>query len=172
MARTAEPIPAATSAPPVAAGTLAPPIRRRAVLALATAAALTAGATLGTPAAGVEPDLVRLMRFMALMKGGFAALALAACWYRLARPAAPWRELVYLAAPALTAGGALALWRLAGPGLAAGVLHLGLLALLAAALTDGDFLPGDGLSRLRGRSPGRPPGRPSSPVQGAPARGR
>lgn len=153
MAQTAEPVrtapTAASTAQPVPAGALAPRVRRRTVLALATAAALAAGAALGPSATGTEPDLVRLMRFMAAMKGGFAVLAFAACWYRLARPAAPWRSLVYLAAPALMAGGALALWRLAAPGVSAGALHLGLLALLAAALTDGDFLPGDGLGRRR-----------------------
>ena len=92
------------------------------------------------PAAPVDPDLVRVIRFMALLKGGFALAALAGCFWRLGRPAG-WRSLVYVAGPPLMALGAAGLWSLRDPGLAALGLHLGLFAALAAALTDREALP-------------------------------
>ncbi|HEV7438496.1 MAG TPA: hypothetical protein VGN94_02560 [Methylobacterium sp.] len=126
------------AAPPRALDAVLP---QRAILLLATVVALAGASTLGQPVEA-EPDLVRLMRFMALIKGAFAAVALAACLWRLGRPVAGWwRAAAYGLAPALMAGGAAALWRLAWPGAASLGLHLGLLALLAAALTDRDFIP-------------------------------
>jgi hypothetical protein len=82
-----------------------------------------------------------VIRFMALIKGVFALAALAGCVWRLARPAAPWRTAIYVAGPPAMAAGALALGTLHGPGLAAAALHLGLFGVLAAALTDSEFLP-------------------------------
>jgi len=114
---------------------------RRALVGL-TAVALLASAAIATaPAAFVEPDLARVIRFMALIKGGFALAALAGCFWRLARPAGPVRTAIYVAAPPAMAAGALALGSLHSPALAAAGLHLGLLAVLAAALTDSEFLP-------------------------------
>jgi hypothetical protein len=115
---------------------------RAALVALTAVAVLGAtAAAVRAPAAAIDPDLARVMRFMALMKGGFALAAFAACLWRLARPAAAWRTAVYVVGPPLMAGGAIGLWALLSPALAAGALHLGLLAVLAAALTDADFLP-------------------------------
>ena len=100
---------------------------------------LAAGAAVArAPAAAVEPDLARVIRCMALIKGGFALAALVGCFWRLARPAGIWRTPVYVAGPSLMAAGALGLWSLHGLGLAALGLHLGLFAVLAAALTDPD----------------------------------
>lgn len=114
---------------------------RRALVGL-TAVALLASAAIATaPAAFVEPDLARVIRFMALIKGGFALAALAGCFWRLARPAGPVRTAIYVAAPPAMAAGALALGSLHSPALAAAGLHLGFLAVLAAALTDSEFLP-------------------------------
>lgn len=114
----------------------------RALLLVGTAGALAvAGGLNGAAAADVDPDLVRLMRFMALLKGAFLIVALAGAYWRLARPSAAWRTTVYVAGPALMAGGTVALWRMQDPGLAAGALHIGLFALVAAALTDRDFIP-------------------------------
>lgn len=104
-----------------------------------------------SPAAAIDPDLVRVIRFMALIKGGFALAALAGCLWRLGRPAAAWRSLVYVAGPPLMAVGAAGLWSLHDAGSAALALHLGLFALLAAALTDPDALP-DGSLRHAVRS--------------------
>ena len=123
-----------------AAGRMGP---ARLALVLLTAAAVlgTAAVALRAPAVPVDPDLARVIRFMAAIKGGFALAALAAGFWRLARPAAPWRTVVYVAGPPAMAGGALALGTFHSPALAAAVLHLGLLAMVAAALTDPDFLP-------------------------------
>jgi hypothetical protein len=122
----------------------------RPALVLVFVAAVAAAAGLGAGQDGVEADLARLLRFMALLKGLFAGAALAAAWWRLARPARSWRGLVYAAAPGLMAGGAVALWRGVEAGSAALALHLGLFAFLAAALTDRDFIP-DPRRRRAGR---------------------
>ncbi|MCJ2135981.1 hypothetical protein MKK69_18320 [Methylobacterium sp. J-026] len=128
------------------------PLPARAALVLLTALALLGAWTVSrSPVTPVDPDLVRVIRFMAALKGGFALVALAACFWRLARPAGPWRTAVYVAGPPSMAAGALVLGALHSPAIAAGALHLGLLAVVAAALTDRDFLP-DSLRRGRGRA--------------------
>jgi hypothetical protein len=113
------------------------------------ALALTALATATPPREVVEPDLVLVLRWMAAIKGGMAAFALAACFWRLARPASSWRLAAYVVAPPLMAAGSLALWQLQTLGLAAAGLHLGLFALFLAAATDVDFIPA-GLRRRGG----------------------
>lgn len=137
-------------------GALAPEItgsvagRDRAWLVALSAACAAGAAMVGWRfgiAADVEADLARLLRFMALLKGAFAAVALLAAWWRLGRPSAGWRRLSYLAGPGLMAGGAILLWQLHAAGLATIVLHAGMFALLAAALTDRDFIPALARSR-------------------------
>ena len=59
---------------------------RRSILLLAAFLALAGSVGTSGQPAEAEPDLVRLLRFMALMKGVFALAALAACLWRLARP--------------------------------------------------------------------------------------
>lgn len=130
-----------------AASPMRPPIARpqpRLVLAAATVLALAASAAFvaRAPAAAIDPDLVRVIRCMAAIKGGFALAALAACLWRLGRPASGWRRLAYVAGPPLMAAGAVALWSMHLLGLAALGLHLGLLAVAAAALTDRAFFDG------------------------------
>ncbi|GJD49134.1 hypothetical protein OPKNFCMD_1864 [Methylobacterium crusticola] len=111
-------------------------------LLLGTALALAAGAAFaaGAPARAIDPDLARVIRWMAAIKGGFGALAFAAAWWRLARPARAWRAAAYVAGPPLMAFGAVLLWSMHGLGVGALGLHLGLLGLLAAALSDPDFI--------------------------------
>lgn len=123
----------------------------RTALALATLAFVTGGVALATLAAPAEidPDLARLLRFMALLKGAFAFAGFAAGYWRLARPAAPWRSAVYILAPGLMAGGAIGLYGLQAAGLSTLVLHAGLLGMLAAALTDRDFIPDFPRNRVR-----------------------
>ncbi len=125
--------------------------RARAVLAGATVLAAAAGCAVLVAGDGAahDPDLLRLMRFMAAIKGGFAFAALAACLWRLARPAGSWRRLAYVAGPPLMIVGACGLWAMRDPGLAALALHGGLFAVLAAALTDPDFVPDSLLRRRR-----------------------
>lgn len=115
----------------------------RAALCLLTAAAILGAGAASARSTGslVDPDLARVIRFMAVMKGGFALAAFAACLWRLARPAGPWRTPIYVVGPPLMAAGAIGLWSFQGLQVAAPALHLGLLAVLAAALTDRDFLP-------------------------------
>ena len=124
--------------------------RARAVLTGATVLAVAAGCTVLAAGGGAthDPDLLRLMRFMAAIKGGFALAALAASLWRLARPTGPWRRIAYVAGPPLMIVGACGLWAMRDPGLAALALHGGLIAVLAAALTDPDFVP-DRLPRPR-----------------------
>jgi hypothetical protein len=132
----------------------------RALLVAATCAALALVALAPSDVRPdvVEPDLALVLRWMAAIKGGMAGLALAACFWRLARPAASWRLAAYLVGPPLMAAGSLALWRLQALGLAAAGLHLGLFALLLAAATDVHFIPAS-LRRHRRRddSAGRSP---------------
>ena len=134
------PGPDATAIPARSAADLGP----RPWLVLGVAAALVAGAigVARAPGSAIDPDLVRVIRAMALIKGGLAALALGACWWRLGRPVAGWRVLAYVAGPPLMAGGAVALWSLQSVGAAALGLHLGLFGLLAAGLTDGAAFDG------------------------------
>ncbi|MCJ2019897.1 hypothetical protein [Methylobacterium sp. E-065] len=117
-----------------------------AVLAIAGAAAARA------PVTRLDPDLVRVIRFMALIKGGLALAAVAACFWRLARPAGPWRTAIYVVGPPAMAGASIALGAVLSPALAAAALHLGLLAVVAAALTDRDFIPDLLLRRRAGSS--------------------
>jgi hypothetical protein len=123
--------------------------RARTLLLVATGVVASAAVARGYTAgpASVEADLGRVLRFMAAMKLAFATAAFAASWWRLGRPAAPWRTLAYVGGPALAASGAILMLSLADLGFAAVTLHAGLLAVLAAALTDGDFI------QLKRRSP-------------------
>ncbi|MCJ2087217.1 hypothetical protein MKK88_14660 [Methylobacterium sp. E-005] len=115
----------------------------RAALGLLTVASLAvAGAAAArAPMTHLDPDLVRVIRFMAAIKGGLALAAWIACFWRLARPAGPWRTATYVVGPPAMAGASIALGALVSPALAAAFLHLGLLAVVAAALTDRDFIP-------------------------------
>ncbi|GEP00504.1 hypothetical protein [Methylobacterium haplocladii] len=117
--------------------------RRRILLFAVAMSAIGLGTVIGPGTAFliVDPDLVRLLHFMAVLKGAFALLAFGISYWRLERPAALWREVVYVVGPGLMVGGALCLWQLQSAGLAAAGLHIGLFALLAAALTDGAFIP-------------------------------
>lgn len=117
--------------------------RLRPVLVMATLlTGVAAGAWVAaTPAPPVDPDLARLIRFMALVKAGLAANALAACHWRLARPARAWRAAAYVAGAPLMVVGVILLWSLCGPGLGVLGFYLGLLAVLATAFTDEDFFP-------------------------------
>ena len=114
----------------------------RAFLVLGTVAAFAVAGTLnGSVTHDIDPDLVRLMRFMALLKGVFLVVAWVGSFWRLARPAPIWRTVVYVVGPSSMAAGTVALWRLQDAGIAAAALHVGMFALLAAALTDRDFIP-------------------------------
>jgi hypothetical protein len=108
----------------------------RAVLAAAIAAGV-ALAMLATPAPAPEaaraaqaagPELTRLLRAMAGLKLLFAAGLLAATYWRLAVPAAPWRLAGYAAAGAAMVAGPVLIWDMAHIRLGALLLHGGLIA--------------------------------------------
>lgn len=121
----------------------------RALLLAATF--LAAGAVLATydpsAKASVEADLARVLQFMAALKLAFAACALGVAWWRLARPVEGWRGFAYVAGPPLAVGGGLLMLSLAHPGLAAIGVHAGLVAVIAAALTDKSFFAERTLAR-------------------------
>lgn len=121
----------------------------RPLLVLLTVAAFAGAgvAAFRAPASAMDPDLARVIRAMALIKAGFALAAFAGCLWRLAKPARPWRTAIYVAGPPLMVAGAIGLFSLQGLGAAAIGLHLGLFAVLAAALTDPSFF--DGVARRR-----------------------
>ena len=137
------------TAVPVASPLTEPSRFPRPLLVLLTGLACAGAAFAAIRAAAVpmDPDLARVIRAMALIKGGFALAAFAGCLWRLARPAQGWRTAVYVAGPPLMAAGAIGLFSLQGLGLAAIGLHLGLFAVLAAGLTDPFFF--EGVSRSR-----------------------
>ena len=133
---------------PVASPLARPPRAARLLVLLTIAAIACAGAAaFRAPAIPMDPDLARVIRAMALIKGGFALAAFAGCLWRLGRPARPWRTAIYVAGPPLMAAGAIGLFSLQGLGAAAVGLHLGLFAVLAAGLTDPGFF--EGVSRRR-----------------------
>ena len=134
---------------PVASPLAGRPRGARLLLALLTVVALAGAgiAAVRAPSIPMDPDLARVIRAMGLIKGAFALAAFAGCLWRLARPARPWRTAIYVAGPPLMVAGAIGLFSLQGLGAAAIGLHLGLFAVIAAALTDPDFF--DGVFRRR-----------------------
>ncbi|WP_232630744.1 hypothetical protein [Methylobacterium sp. Leaf118] len=96
----------------------------------------------GASPPSVEADLARVLLFMAGLKLALAVLAVAVGLWRLSRPARGWRGIAYVGGPPLAVAGALLMLTLDHLGLAALGVHAGLLAVLAAALTDAQFFAG------------------------------
>lgn len=107
----------------------------------AAAGAIAIGGETGARAALADPDLARLLRAMAVIKGAMFAAALGALGWRFRRPVAPAFGAAYLALAWTAAGSIGAMWQLAAPGTVAVVLHAAGAALLVAAWRDPDFLP-------------------------------
>ncbi len=84
---------------------------------------------------------------MVLIKTGLTAITFAACHWRLARPPRSWRAAAYVVGPPLMVIGVIMLGSLRGLGLGALGFYLGLLSVLAAALTDEEFFPSGRLRR-------------------------
>ena len=115
---------------------------------------------LATAQAGA--DLVRLMRFMAALKGLMAACAAAAVLWRLAVPVSPgWLAAYALACGAMVAGPGL-IWSMTLVGTGALLLHGGLLATIVLLWRDPQVVQRlDGLLiARRRRQPGQ--GRPTA----------
>ncbi|GJG86074.1 hypothetical protein tb265_12550 [Gemmatimonadetes bacterium T265] len=110
-----------------------------AVVACVGAAALTAPGVAGR--VGADPDLARLLRAMALVKGVLVALGAGAVGWRLRRPM-PWPFAAAYLTLVWVAGGATGvLWQLAGVGRAAVALHAAGALLVVLAWRDRAFVP-------------------------------
>jgi hypothetical protein len=106
--------------------------------ALLTLAALAAAAgLLATGPALVDPELVMLLRFMAVLKAAMAIGALVLVAWRLRRPAGPALAASGIASVAFMAAGAGLIWSLGHVALGAVLFHAGLFTLLVAAWRDG-----------------------------------
>ena len=86
--------------------------------------------------ADAGPELTRLLRFMAVIKGGFALGALSAVLWRLGSDVSPGRFVTYGACCAVMAAGPGLIWAMAHVGLGALLLHGGLVALLVLLWCD------------------------------------
>jgi hypothetical protein len=111
---------------------------RRAFL-LALVATAVAGAWLVSrpqPALVADPELARLLRGMAAIKGLLALAALGLVWWRIGRPIATARLVGYALGTAILAAAAVMVWQLAVVAATSVVFHATLLALALTALGD------------------------------------
>jgi hypothetical protein len=134
MADTAASIATISGAAPRAA--VFSPALARGILLLVIAAAAAAGAMAAAApasslaAAHAGADLIRLLRFMAVLKAAIAVTAAAAVFWRLgAAITLPWFA-IYAAACASMAAGPGLIWAMVHVGLGAALLHGGLLAVI------------------------------------------
>ncbi len=102
---------------------------------VATAVAASTGAS--EARAAVDPELVRLLRGMALIKAVLTLAALAAVLWRLGRPISAGLCGTYLAGSWAMAAATVLIWQLVLLPAAALAFHAGEIALLLAAWRDG-----------------------------------
>ncbi len=116
------------------------PLAWRTALLVAVACAVALAFAVGDPSTRLraDPELARLLRGMAMIKCLLVAAAVAAIWWRFARPVAVPVATGYVVAAALIAGATMAIWQLSFIVAAAGVFHLAaLMAMLLAWRDDG-----------------------------------
>jgi hypothetical protein len=106
---------------------------------LAVAAAVVAGR--GSPSAGFEPQLILLIRFMALIKLGVAIGAAALVAWRLGRAPNPRRAAGYMAGTMLMAGGPALMWHMNYIIFGSILFYSGLVVLVILARADGVARP-------------------------------
>ncbi len=110
-------------------------------VALATAcivAGLAAAALAGpTAIAGVEPELVFLLRGMAVLKAGLALAAVALSFWRLGRPVSTRAAAGYVVGVSSLVAASVLIWFLSFIAAAAIVFHVGALGLLMLAWREG-----------------------------------
>lgn len=113
-------------------------VRRRAWLLGGSLLLLAAPLTLSAPAAhwAGDPELFRLLRGMAAIKGLLAVLAFAAVWWRLGRDATPRLAATYVGAVWVLALAAGLIWQLTAVAAASGLFHCATILLLVAAWRD------------------------------------
>lgn len=111
----------------------------RTLLLLGTALALTVAAALGDPRPmlAADPDLARLLRGMALIKGVLVLAAVGVLWWRFRQPLAAGHGTAYLVGAWLAAGATMLIWQLSLIVPAALAFHAGELLLLLTAWRDG-----------------------------------
>lgn len=102
---------------------------------------LAATADGDTARAAADPDLTRLLRAMALVKGLLVAVGGAAVGWRLRRPTPVAFAAAYVALVGVAAAATGAVWQLAGVGRAAVALHAAGAVLLVLAWRDREFVP-------------------------------
>jgi hypothetical protein len=131
-------IPGAEDAAPSGYRRLKPyQLRLALILAVTLSAALVLTLTLTlVPPTQREPDLIRLLRGMVLIKGTIVLAAAALVWWRLGRPLAPDLAARYVAALCVSADAVAWLWGLHLIPLGSGVFYLGLLGLYLAGRRD------------------------------------
>jgi hypothetical protein len=100
------------------------------VIGVALAMLATPATEAARAAQAAGPELTTLLRAMAGLKLPFAASLLAATYWRLAVPVAPWRLAAYAAAGGAMAAGPVLVWDMAHIRLGALLLHAGLVASL------------------------------------------
>ena len=103
----------------------------------AIAAALALGVGRPELLLASDPELARLLRGMAVIKGGLVLLAMALLTWRLGQPLPSRLAAVYLGSVWLAAAASVLIWQLSFIGLAAVAFHGAELAFLAAAWMDG-----------------------------------
>jgi len=124
-----------TSGAAPSAALFSPPMARRIFLLLISCAAGAGAIDAAAPASSAAvahagADLTRLLRFMAVLKGGIAVAAGAAVFWRLgAAITLPWFA-AYAAACGAMAAGPGVIWAMVHVGLGAILLHGGLLAVI------------------------------------------
>lgn len=110
----------------------------RAMLLAGCALAVALAASLGDPASYLvaDPQLARLLRGMALIKGAIALAAAGALWWRLKWPISGRMAAAYLAGGSLLAGASMMVWQLTMIPLAAIGFHAVEISLLCVAWRD------------------------------------
>ncbi len=114
------------------------PAMVRAVLCVVCVAAALGGLAVGQPEQllQTDPELARLLRGMALIKGGILIAALGLLSWRFHWRTSKRLVVVYNGAAAAMSFAAGLIWQLTSILLAAGLFHLGLIVLLVAMLRD------------------------------------
>jgi hypothetical protein len=106
------------------------PVAARSVLLLTVLLAAAVSVGLAGVSAGIDPDLVRLLRAMAAIKTMMAVAAAAAIWWRLGSPIGGVRLVAYGVAVASMASGPALIWSMVHLAVGAALLHGGLFASL------------------------------------------
>ena len=113
-------------------------IRPRTLLLAGSALLLAAPLAFVEPAAGWadDPELFRLLRGMAVLKGILAALAFAAVWWRLGRTLGAHLTATYVGSVCVMALATGLIWQLTALPAASALFHGATIALLVAAWRD------------------------------------